>query len=365
MLNEKELQGLATYDGTSPVVSFYINTDLAHHSKDAAKLMFRQSAKALQEQDTSPLTAAAVAAIERFLDFEYDWQSRGVAVFAGGDGIWKTVPLPVAVTTQGYVGDEPFVRVLSDVLDRFADYAVAVVDREEVRLFSVAWGRIQSVSEAVGEELKRHKQGGWAAARFQRHEDNLALHNLKQAVDVIDAFCQGNGCRRLVLAGNATVLAQVKELMPSALLDKVIGEFAADIEIAPSEVLQQSLQVAEAAQQAEEERLVAEAVTAANKGGAGAIGLDDTLYALREGRVRALLVQEDLQAPGYRCATCGYLAATEIARCPFCSGEVIEPVADVANRAIQQALKAGAEVNIVRQNEDLRRVGDMAALLRY
>jgi len=365
MLSERELQDLAEHSGASPVVSFYIDTDLAHNSKDAAKLMFKQRAKTLQQEGVSPDAAAGVAAIERYLDFEYDWQSRGVAVFAGGDGLWKTVPLPVAVSTQGFVGDRPYVRVLSDLLDRFADYAVALVDRESVRLFSVAWGRIQSQSEAIGEELKRHKQGGWAAARYQRHEDNLALHNLKQAVDLIEDFCRRQGCRRLMLAGNATVLAQVKDLMPSALRDKVIGEFPADMEVSPNEVLQHSLEVAAAAQREEEERLVSEAVTAASKGGAGAIGLEDTLYALREGRVRALLVQEDLQASGYQCANCGYLSVTEVARCPFCAGEAIDKVPDVVNRAIQQTLRAGAEINIVRQNDALRRAGDMAALLRY
>lgn len=365
MLSERDLQELAEYGGRAPVVSFYVDTDLAHHPKDAAKLMFKQRAKALQGGGASPDVAAGVSAIERYLDFEYDWQSRGVAVFTSGDGLWKTVSLPVAVTTQGYVGDRPYVRVLTDLLDRFAEYAVALVDRESVRLFSVAWGRIQSQSEALGEELKRHKQGGWAAARYQRHEDNLALHNLKQAVDLIDAFCRRQRCQRLMLAGNATVLAQVKELMPSALRDKVIGEFPADMEASPNEVLQRSLEVATEAQRTEEAQLVAEAITTASKGGPGATGIDDTLFALRERRVRALLVAEDLQASGYQCTHCGYLTSTEVARCPFCSGEAIAAVPDVVNRAIQQALRAGVDINIVRQNAALQQVGGMAALLRY
>jgi peptide chain release factor subunit 1 len=365
MINERELQGLAEYDGSAPVVSFYIDTDLAHHPKDAAKLMFKQSAKALQGEKASPDLAAGVAAIERYLDFEYDWQARGVAVFASGDALWKTVALPVPMTTLGYVGDKPYVRGLYDLLDRFAEYAVALVDRESVRLFSVAWGRIQSQSEAMGEELKRHKQGGWAAARYQRHEDNLALHNLKQAVELIDAFCRRRGGGRLMLAGNPSVLAQVKELMPHALRGQVIGEFAADMEASPSEVLQRSLELAAEAQRAEEERLVSEAVTAASKGGAGAVGLDDTLFALREGRVRMLLVHDNLQASGYQCVNCGFLSVTKVARCPFCSSETIQPVPDMVNLAILLALKAGTDINIVRQNDILRQAGGMAALLRY
>jgi len=250
-------------------------------------------------------------------------------------------------------------------VDRFAEYAVASIDRESVRLFSVAWGRIQSQSEAMGDELKRHKQGGWAAARYQRHEDNLALHNLKQAVELVDAFCRDSGGGRLMLAGNASVLAQVKELMPHALRGQVIGEFPIDMAATPSEVLRRSLEIAAAAQRAEEEQLVSEAITAANKGGAGAVGLDDTLSALREGRVRMLLVHDSLQVSGYQCSSCGFLSATKVARCPFCSSEAIRPVPDAVNLAILLALKAGTDINIVRQNEALQQAGGMASLLRY
>jgi peptide chain release factor subunit 1 len=347
------------------VISFYINTDLTRHSKDAAKLMFKQSARALQGEHASPDVTTGVTAIERYLDFEYDWQARSVAVFASDAALWKTVPLPAPVSTLGYVGDTPCVRGLYDLLDRFAEYVVALVDRESVRLFSVAWGRIQSRSEAMGEELKRHKQGGWAAARYQRHEDHLALHNLKQTVELIEDFCRRQRCHRVMLAGNPTILAQMKELMPHALRELVIGEFTINVTATPSEVLQHSQEVAAAAQRAAEEWLVSEAVTAANKGGTGAVGLDDVLYALREGRVRVLLVQDALQASGYRCANCGFLSVTEVARCPFCSGEAIRAVSDVVNLAILQALRTTVDINIVRQNEALHQAEGMAALLRY
>jgi len=365
MIDVKEMQSLAEYDGSAQVVSFYVDTDLTRHTKDAAKLMFRQAAKKLQEEHDSPEVASRLAAIERYLDFEYDWQARGIAVFTDGDTLWKTVPLPAPVDTHGYMGEEPYIRGLYDLLDRFAEYAVALVDRESVRLFSVAWGRIQSQTEAMGEELKRHKQGGWAAARYQRRADQLALRNLKQAVELIDSFCRSRGCERLILGGSQPVLAQVKELMPHALRSKLIGEFSVDMAATPNEVLQRSLEVAVAAQQAEEEQLVSEAVTAASKGGPGAVGLDDTLWALREGRVRVLLIQEDAHASGYRCRECSFLTGSEVARCPFCSSVEIQAVPDVINLAILQALKAGAEVNIVRQNQSLRQVGNIAALLRY
>ena len=67
------------------------------------------------------------------------------------------------------------------------------IDRETVRLFSIANGSIRSETEAYGEQVKRHKQGGWASARYQRHEDKLALQNIKQAVELINEFCADSG----------------------------------------------------------------------------------------------------------------------------------------------------------------------------
>jgi peptide chain release factor subunit 1 len=366
MIVDKEIQSLVEFRGNNRVLSLYLNTDLAHKSRDAIKLMLRERLHSLEEKPA----AEDVRAIERFLDFEYDWQSRGIAIFSAGDELWKTIPLPVAVSTQAYYAEKPYVNVLTDVLDRLGRYVVALIDRQSVRLFSMAWGRIQAETETSGEEIKHHKQGGWAAARFQRHESNLALHNLKQAVEIIQEFCQAEfppetGHPRLILAGSSEVLTQVKEMLPKALRSQVIGEFSADMESISNEILNRSLDILAQADLEEERKVVTDVITAAAKGGAGVIGLADTLYVLHQGRVRHLLVEEDFRASGFACASCGYIAAEHSVKCPFCGHEELTAVPDAVNRAIHKAVQTGADVNIVRQNEDLIQAGSIAAALRY
>lgn len=360
MMDERELQSLVEFSGAQPVLSLYLDTNLAHQSKDAVKLLFREHTKQLPKE-----AAVAVRAISTFLDLEYDWQARGLAVFASGQELWKTIPLPIAPRTQAVWTSKPYVRVLSDVLDRFGAYGIALFDQRSVRLFSVAGGKIQTVTESFGEDLKRHKQGGWAAARYQRHEDNLVLHNLKQAVEVVQAFCQDTGCKRLMLAGGTEVLAQVRELLPSPLRSQIIGEFTADVQASPSAMLTLSLDIAAHANLAEEQQLVSQVVTAAAKGGAGVIGLADTLSALHQGRVHQLLVEENYAASGYVCGHCGYIAAEHVAKCPFCGYSEISASPDVVNRAIHKAIETGATVNVVRASEALTQAGGVAALLRY
>lgn len=361
MLQKRDLQELVEYAGSPRVLSVYAATDLARDSVDGVKLAVRNRLKGL---DTPP-PDADVERVLRYLDYEYDWSARGLALFSAGEALWKAIRLPVAVDTRAYYTEQPYVRVLSDVIDRFGEYVVALIDRESLRLFAVHTGTIESVTEGVGEELKRHKQGGWSAATYQRRTDNLAMRNLKQAVEAIRAYCEGTDCRQIVLAGSNEVLAQAKELMPAALRARVVGEFAADVEATPTEMLNRSLEVMEEVALEEERRLVSDVITAASKGGAGVIGLADTLYGLQQGRVRQLLVDQHYSAPGYACGHCGYVAAERSARCPFCSGEGMQPVEDAVNRAILRAVATGADVNVVRENAELQQAGHIAALLRY
>jgi peptide subunit release factor 1 (eRF1) len=219
--------------------------------------------------------------------------------------------------------------------------------------------------------VRSYKQGGWSVRGGQRSAvtthsgTNPAWHNLKHAVEVIQTYCSETGCRRLALGGSADTLGQLYDMLPKGLREEVIGEFAADMEEPPAEILRRSLEVAMRADLKAEKSLVTQVLTAAAKGGAGVTGLTDTLSMVHQGRVRTLLVDEDFGAPGNVCGHCGYVSAEPLDRCPFCSYQEFAASTDVVNLAIHKALQAGADVNVVRDNEELLRAGGIAALLRY
>ena len=361
MLDRSELQALTEFSGDSPVLSVYLDTDLRRRSKDALKLMFRECVKGLETESVEE----EIQRIERFLDFEYAWEARGLAIFAAGARRWKTIALPMAVETQAHYADRPYLRTLLDLWDRFGHYGIALIDRENVRLFSVVYNEILSETEAFGEELKRHKQGGWASARYQRHEDHLALRNLKQAVEIIEAFCKRTHCDKMVLAGRRDILPQVREMLPNELQDHILGEFAADMQSLPKELLDRSAEIAYQADLGEERRLIAQAITAAAKGTAGTTGLADTLYALHQGNVQQLLVEESYYSAGSVCTKCGYLASQDSVTCPLCGHDALVETPDMVNLALHKALETGAEINIVRQNKELTEAGGIAAITRY
>jgi peptide chain release factor subunit 1 len=361
MIGDKDVLELVNYDGNKLLLSVFLDTDLSAKPKDAVKLAVKQSFKALTQSPTED----DLEAVFHFLDYEYAWHSRGVAIFVADGRVWKAIALPVGVPTQAYYAVHPYIRPLVDFHDRYGNYNIALIDRESVRLFSVSGREISSETEAFGEELKRHKQGGWAAARYQRHEDNIVHQNFKQAIELIESFCQKTGYSHLILGGKEQTLRLVEEMLPTTLRKMIIAEFVADMHMAPIEILNTTLALLAKSDQEKEAKLVTDTITAASKGGAGVRGLPDALYTLREGRVRQLLVSQGFAASGHRCNNCGYIAADQITICPFCGEREIQSVPDAINEALVKALQTGVEVNIIRDNSELDDAGGIAAVLRY
>ncbi len=359
MYEHEQLEQLVSYDQDHPVISLYIPTDLAHQNKDGVRLIVRHHLGKLQADKSD------IERIQKYLDYEYDWQARGLAIFSAGDFLWKSIPLPVSVDPEAYLSDKPYVGILANLIDFYAPFGIALLDKEQLRLFMVSWGEIQARTELTGEELKRHKQGGWSAQNYQRHEDHLAVQNLKQAIEAIQTFMEFSGIEYLLLAGSSSVIAQVKELMPTPLKDTIVGEFSADIGIPAAKVLELALELAQEIAHQRDLSLVTRAITAASKGGEGAMGLQDTLYALKQGQVQIMLVEAGFTHPGYRCKDCGYVSADIMVKCPFCSSTDIEPTPDAVNQAIYQAIQTDATVNVVRNSQELANAGHIGALLRY
>jgi hypothetical protein len=102
---------------------------------------------------------------------------------------------------------------------------------------------------------------------------------------------------------------------------------------------------------------------AAGAGRRGVAGLAKTLAALGERRVDTLLVSDGYVTPGWRCGSCGVLAAVGPA-CPSCASAMVE-TDDVVEDAIQEALTQSCRVEVCTDNADLDVLGRIGALLRY
>lgn len=371
MFTEQDLNELVGFRSDhTPVLSLYLNVDPTQQTTDQYKLTLRSLLKEAAEE-TNP---ADIEAIERYFDFEYDWQGKGVVIFSCHDAeFWRSFSLAVPVHNYIYTSHRPYIKPLTDVLDAYGRYGVILVDSEGARLFLFDLGELIEATGTLGEEVRRTKHGGASGvagmrggmtARTARRGEEVVLRNLKEVSEVTEAFCDTNGCRRLVLGGTEANVSQLLDLLPKATRDKVIGSFAIDPDAAIGDVQTRSMDLIEEMAEKRESDLVDELIAGWQRGSGATAGLSDTLASLQEHRAGILLVAAGYEASGYRCQNCRFLVLAERETCPLCSG-AIEPVDDLVETMTHRALEQGVEVEIVRGNQKLEEAGSVGAVLRY
>jgi peptide chain release factor subunit 1 len=363
MMQEGDLQELAELvSNDAPILSLYLNVDPHHRSKEEHKLNLR---RLLAQAAQLGASHTDIERAERFFEHEYGRQGRGVACFSCQDqGFWRNYPLPVPVEDFVFVGSRPYITPLSDVWDAYGRFGVIMVDREGARVFVYHLGALEDSAGTLGAEVRRHKQGGWAAQKLQRYEDQEAKQNLKDAAEWADSYLREHKATRVVLSGSEANLAQLRDLLPRDLHDKVVGHINLDMTASPAQVWDRALDVTLVAQRQAEADLLDQVVTVTHKGGAGALGLEDTLAAMQQGRVYQLLVDREFHEPGYQCSVCQAVVTQKLPSCPYCGGALVE-TADIVNLAVQHAVDAGLKVSVLDHGPQIAGIGGIAAVLRY
>jgi len=370
MFSEKDLRELMEFRSAgTPVLSLYLNVDPTQQKADQYKLRLRS----LLKKAAGKASSQDISAIERYFDFEFDWQAKGIAVFSCQDEeFWRAYPMAVPVENRVYVYNRPYIKPLTDVIDAYERYGVILVDREGARFYKFNLGELEEATGVLGEEVKRLKHGTGSAAGRRggktpagRREEGVAYRNLKDAAGSAVGFFEGSGITRLVLGGTEETLAQFQELLPKAVQGRVIGSFSISSDASEAEVQAHSMEVIEAAAQKREAERVKQLIAGWKRDSGSTVGLAGILAALQEGRVGILLVSAGYEASGYRCQNCHYLTLRDNGQtCALCGG-TLEAIPDVVDNAVHRALKQGVEVEIVRGIDELVKVGSIGGILRY
>ncbi len=364
MIATRDLRQLAAFTAEkTPVLSLYLDSDISRQLKDQVKLILREL---LERARAAGAAEEDIKRINRYVDLEYDWQGRGLILFSClDDGLWEPFPLPVPVQSQVYVGDQAYLMPFSNLLDRYEPYVVALVGQEGGRILHIDMNGVVHEEDTRGEPIKHHKQGGWSAPRFQRHEEKLADDNMKAAADVLSRTCAPGKCSRLILAGTEENIARFRALLPTALHQSIVGTMPLEMNAGDATVVDRSREILSDLDWQRQQDLVERVITYTLSGGVAVLGLADTLFALQEGRVMTMVVEEGFRAPGFGCADCDYLYIDEPEHCLFCGTANAQPVTDVVERAVHKAYLQGARVEIITESPALAKHGHIGALLRY
>jgi peptide subunit release factor 1 (eRF1) len=98
------------------------------------------------------------------------------------------------------------------------------------------------------------------------------------------------------------------------------------------------------------------------KDGLAVYGLDDTLSAVKNGKVDLLIIEKDYKIKGCLCEHCQILKSGPIKNCPVCGGPVTE--ADVIEEILEFAERTNAKIEFT-DDKQLSKLGHIGGLLRY
>lgn len=367
MFSEKDLQSLLDYSTEGgQVLSLYLNTDPGERSAEATQLALKQYLKSIDASED-------IRVIEQYMELTYDWTSKGLVIFSqqGGKSLFKAYKFNLPVRDKVAVGERPLLRPLVRLMDVFSGWGIALVDSQKVRLFSFDLGEVEEKKIVLGDDIKQVKHGGGTAVAGRMvgtgagsSVDNIIDRNIKEAAEVAGVFFTRTHIRRIMLGGTEENIARFKQALLKTWQALVAVDLPIQMSASDFEITETLLREAEAIQKALASRLVDQAITLAAKGGPGAKGLIDTLNANHEGRIKTLLVDEDYEQAGFRCLGCGYLTMQEVGQCPFCGG-AFEIIPAAVEMAVRESLLKKADVRVLREDEALRGVGHIAAILRY
>jgi peptide subunit release factor 1 (eRF1) len=296
--------------------------------------------------------------------------TQGLAVFAcEGLELFESAPLPVIHRSRLAVDGTALVRELASVEDEFGRLLTVVLDRASARFFEVTAYDTRELPGLRSDSTRGKRfhgdqdgSGGWGEHAYHnriRQEKQRHYEAIARELFTIDRRQPAHG---IVLAGPGPEAGAVKPFLHSYLADRLIGVARLNPkDVSLSAVHETTLSVREQYERASERVQVHEMLEGVGTGWA-VNGITSTLRALSRGQVRSLLVDADASEPGFRCGDSGRLALT--ARECRDEGEP-DPVLDVVDDAIEEALRQGVAVNVVYEPEAREAIEGLGGLLRF
>ena len=329
--------------------------DLAHDLREG----LGKSARTELDKET--------ARVRDWLDTETPG-GRGVAIFSCAPrDLWEAYRLPEVDRDELTFGPVPHVAPLLDIVDDYERYAVALVDKERARLFTVFMAQIEETHTFEDEVPGKHDQGGPSQMKYQRDHEKHVLWHLKHVVEELSGLLERRSFDRLVVAGPEEATSELRTLLPNDLASRLVDVIPLDIDAGVARILDVTLEIERRVEREDEDALVTQIFDAVGARGHGSCGVADTLQALLLGAVHTLVVTDGLRVSGSECPNCGWMQEGTIDTCPIC-GTVMRTDVDVADIAARRTLETAGEVEVVHEDAARRlteRCGGMGAVLRF
>lgn len=381
MITLGEMRELALFQpGSELVVSFYLNTDRRDRSPlrcaEVAHQLVREATAHCEDPALPPtITRRLQADLDRitqyvgaeFADIAAD-RERGLAIFrCGARGLWRVFGLSSPVADLVRVEPMPYLRPLAEAVAGFPRAGVVLVDRKGARLFVIEMDAIRELDPIADDVPGRVKPGsryGMSDSKIERYVDEQIERHLKHVSAAVDKMARSENLDRMLIGGAPDVVPALVRELSCEMQDRLAGRIEPLMMIAtPDEVLASAREALSNVVERERADLVLEITESVGPGCRAAVGIDDTLLAIYRKSIRTLALERRTEAAGWRCSVCCRLYRAP-GPCPECGGQA-ECVCDLAEAALEEALRQGAGFAFVDNACMLNPWDGMAALLRF
>lgn len=346
MITAKQLHELLTFRTPSAgVVSAYLDVD----ADSTSQSLLRQFQRLAQRHADVEASSEDFRLVERWLAEEFEpGKARGAAVFSAKRfGLWRACAVPQSVRPTLTLSSQPELRPLLSMADQYHRFGVLLATPERARFLEVFMGAAREYEDlAVNASEAPGGRAGFP----------------KAAADKLEGLARNQGFQRIVVSAAPALADSLLSRLHSQLQQNLI----IDAQLEPSAPLDAVLERIRTCES--EARKVRESVlvhrlldTARASSKLAVLGLDRTLDALQRGRVRVLLVRDNLAKMGRACPSCGLLSLGW-SKCPRCNRPT-EAVFNIVSEMIHRALDSNCEVFRLLHETPLDNLGRIGAEL--
>lgn len=363
---------LDSLPGGQPVVSLYLDTRWRdEQQRDRVRLFFqdrsREAVRLFGEgSETGRAISRTLATLGAWLDEVVNQSAvpgtQGLAAFASvSQDLVREYGMPEPLAQALYVDAHPRLFPLVEATSR--DFPVLLVSVDSHGADILEW-RLGEVIERRSIERvvpSRHRSGGWAQRKFARNLTRIIHDVWKECAEVLDHLLLQNGELALIFFGQENNVRGFEALLSSRVRGHIIGMRPQPPHEAA--LLQAAAEVVGEESVARDFALVHHILRQGLSERHGTVGLEQTLIASNERRVRLLTLAARFDVSGYLCGTCGALWNTGATGCVFC-GAPTEAV-PLREELTRRCIVEGGDVRIVPSGGPLDAYGGVGSLLRH
>jgi peptide chain release factor subunit 1 len=376
MITSRDLQDLRSWKAADggQVLSLYVDRRTGTgfwNPADLAPLLkglLKEVEPAVDTAERGALASAAQNAIRAISEREF--HDRSLVAFAQASGRVWTGELNLPVASMARWNCAPYLLPLLESVGERSRLGVCLVDRGRARLFTIFLGEIEEERDAFNPEPVKHVASTGAdqarTMNLQRRADEHAHLHWKHVAAMLEAMVRESRFDRLMLGGSLDAANRLRELLSKRLAESIVGIVPLPVEAGKNDVLAAAMELERRVREERDRDEVAALETASAKQTRGAAGLDETLEALREGRVLTLLYAQGVALRGRRCGNCGSLFEEDAERCRYCERDTL-PVEDLLEEMTRKVAESGGTIEPVGEAaaERLREMGGIGAFLRF